>query len=168
MMSREAGKRNEIGEFPKRSRTITEPQELYLLAQMESCDDQAARSRLKAVLLYLKGHAIEQILEEVRCSRSSLLKWYRVYRLQGPQELLIDRRQGGNNGRLTHEQLRKLTELLQTHTPRDFFGAKTASPDGQHWTVEDLCNSILQWYGVSYKSRSSYYNLLRKCLPEGR
>ena len=167
-MSREAGKRIEIGKFPRRSMTITEPQELNLLAQMESCDDQAARSRLQAVLLYLKGHAIKQILEEVRCSRSSLLKWYRVYRLQGPQELLIDRRHGGNNGRLTDEQIRKLTELLHSHTPRDLFGAKTARPDGQHWTVEDLSNSLLQWYGVSYKSRSSYYNLLRKCLPESQ
>jgi transposase len=167
MISIEEEKRIEFEESSQRSRSITEVEEQQLLAQLESCEDQAARSRLKAVILYRRGQAIEQVLEEVGCSRSSLLKWYRVYRLQGPQGL-FDHRRGGNNARLAAEQIDDLTQRLEHLTPRDLFGAKTAIPDGQHWTVEDLCNAIWLWYGVSYKSRNSYYKLLRVCLPKSQ
>ena len=130
----------------------------------ESCEDHAARLRLRAVLLYENGYSLAQILAEAECSRSTLLNWYRIYKQQGP-EALCDHRQGGNNAKLTDQQTEDLCERLGGRTPRDLLGSRAATPDGQFWTVEDLYNVIWQWYGVKYKSRTSYYNLLKKCVP---
>jgi transposase len=129
--------------------------------------DHETRSRLRAVLLYEKGHSINEIVAETGFSRSSLLSWYRAYRQQGVKGL-FDRRQGGNNAKLTDEQISDLAGRLRGRTPRDILGQRTAMRDGQLWTVEDLHNVIWQWYGVKYKSRTSYYGLLKKCIPANR
>ena len=43
------------------------------------------------------------------------------------------------------------------------FGATAATADGQFWTVEDLHRAVERWYGVSYRSRTSYHRLLDLC-----
>jgi transposase len=140
---------------------LVETEQEEIIKFLETCDDQTVRSRLRAVLFYIKGYGIDRILEEAKCSRSSLLNWFRAYRQQGP-EGLFDRRQGGNNARLSDEQIQDLVERLRNRAPQDLLGQKTATPDGKFWTVEDLCTIIWQWYGVTYKSRTSYYNLIKK------
>jgi transposase len=135
-------------------------------ADLEAQDGET-RSRLKAVLMYEKGHSVEHIMAETGCSRSSLLSWYRAYRQQGVKGL-NDCRQGGNNAKLADAQVSDLIGRLQGRTPRDILGHHTAMPEGKLWTVEDLYNVIWQWYGVKYKSRTSYYNLLKKCVPRDR
>jgi transposase len=139
-------------------------EEQRILACLESCDDKAARSRLKAVLLHIRGYSTDYVLRESSCSRSSLQNWCRLYHLHGP-ERLFDRRRGGNNAKLTDEQIQELAECLRDRTPRDFFGPKMAGPASQSWTVEDLNALLWRWYGVRYRSRTSYYDLLRKCAP---
>lgn len=129
--------------------------------------DHTTRSRLKAVLLYQEGHRLDYVIAKTGCSRSSLLSWYKAYKLQGIKGL-FDRRQGGNNAKLTDQQISELSERLRGHAPRDFLGLRTATPGGQLWTVEDLYNIIWEWYGVRYRSRTSYYSLLKKCLPQDR
>ena len=129
--------------------------------------DAETRSRLRAVLLYEKGHSIEEVVASTGASRSSLLNWYRAYKQQGVKGL-FDRRQGGNNAKLTDAQLKELGRRLSGRTPREILGSRTAMPEGNLWTVEDLHNVIWQWYGVRYKSRTSYYSLLNKCVPRER
>lgn len=54
---------------------------------------------------------------------------------------------------------------MQAHSPHDLlYGVQAATPDGSHWTVEDLYRVLNEWYGVVYSSRSSYYRLLKKYL----
>ena len=137
-----------------------------LIHSLESCDDEAARSRLRAVFLYTQGFSVHHVIAETGCSRSSLLSWYRAYKLHGVNAL-YDHRQGGNNAKLTDRQIEDLRTRLEGHTPREVLGQKAATRDGQLWTVEDLHNVILQWYGVKYKSRTSYYNILKRCVPAG-
>lgn len=127
--------------------------------------DHETRSRLRAVLLYEKGHSVDHVMAETGCSRSSLLSWYKAYKQQGVNGL-FDRRQGGNNAKLTDQQINEVAARLRGHTPRDILGHRTATPAGELWTVEDLYNIVLQWYGVRYRSRTSYYNLLKKCVPQ--
>lgn len=129
----------------------------------ESCNHET-QSRLRAVLLYEKGHSVDEVVAETGFSRSSLLSWYRAYKLYGLKGL-FDRREGGNNAKLTEHQIQELIERLRDRTPRDFLGHRAATIGGQVWTVEDLYNIIWQWYGVRYKSRTSYYNLLKRCVP---
>lgn len=126
--------------------------------------DPETRSRLKAVLMYEQGHSVEEILANAGCSRSSLLGWHKAYKERGV-EGLYDRRQGGNNAKLTDEQLREMGTRLCGRSPRDVLGERTATPEGKLWTVEDLHNVIWQWYGVRYKSRTTYYNMLKACVP---
>jgi transposase len=151
---------NDPGSFSNQNHLSSQSEEN---ADLESYDSES-RFRLRAVLLYEKGVSIEQVMAETGCSRSSLLNWHRAYKQHGV-EGLVDRRQGGNNAKLTDEQMRDMGTRLCGRTPRDILGSRTATPDGQLWTVEDLYNIIWQWYGVKYKSRTSYYNLLKTCVP---
>lgn len=125
--------------------------------------DHETRSRLKAVLMYEQGHSVEEVVAKAGCSRSSLLNWHKAYKEQGV-EGLYDRRQGGNNAKLTDDQMRDMGRRLCGRSPRDVLG-RTATPEGKLWTVEDLYNVIWQWYGVRYKSRTTYYNMLKSCVP---
>ena len=157
----------ETGGNSGRKLVITGAEEREIIAYLESCEDQGIRTRLKAILLYAKGYSLAYVQQETGCSRSSLLKWCQAYRSYG-LDGLFDRRRGGNNARLSDEQIRELAERLRSHTPADLLGAKAATSDGRQWTVEDLCNVIWKWYGIVYKSRTSYYKLLRMCLPESQ
>ncbi|MCC7354737.1 MAG: winged helix-turn-helix domain-containing protein [Anaerolineae bacterium] len=42
-------------------------------------------------------------------------------------------------------------------------GATTATADGQFWTVADLQGAVEEWYGVTYRSPSSYLYLFAVC-----
>jgi transposase len=90
------------------------------------------------------------------------MDWCRIYRTEGIAGL-IDKRQGGNRDRFTEQQICELTTRLRTYTPADLFAETAATADGQFWTVEDLQRIVQQWYGVEYKSRTSYYNLFARC-----
>jgi len=121
--------------------------------------DTGTRIRLYAVLSYGTGTSIEEIRANLGCSRSSLMNWVQAYQTEG-LEGLQDQRQGGNNARLNTDQLEDLYCRLSSETPRKALGTKAVSPNGVDWTVEDLYRAIKDWYGVVYKSRSSYYRLL--------
>jgi transposase len=155
----------ENGRKSNRSLVITGAEELEIIAYLEACEDPGIRTRLKAILLYANGYSLADVQQETGCSRSSLLKWCQAYRSHG-LDGLFDRRRGGNNARLSDEQIGELAGRLRSHSPADLLGSKAATPDGRHWTVEDLCNAIWEWYGIVYKSRTSYYKLLKMCLPE--
>jgi transposase len=76
---------------------------------------------------------------------------------------LVDKRVGGNRAKLTPAQLEDLRIRLYIYTPAHLFGPTAATPDGQFWTVEDLQRAVQQWWGVTYRSRSSYHRLLAFC-----
>jgi transposase len=48
------------------------------------------------------------------------------------------------------------------NTPWVVFGNGSATPDGRYWTSKDLYKALKLWYGITYQSRSSYYNLLSR------
>jgi len=129
---------------------------------LKECKGKTAQyRRLNAVRLYGSGISITDVQERYGCSRSTLLSWCKDFRILGA-ESLVDMRQGGNNTRLTPEQVSDLLWRLRSITPRMVFGKGSASPDGECWTAKDLCRVVRQWYGVVYQSRNSYYRLLQK------
>jgi transposase len=144
------------------------PEEASTLEQMiKTCTDDPSCSRLQAVLWYGTGLPAVEIMSRLGCSRSSLLSWCQAYRASGAMGL-VDRRLGGNNACLTPAQVADLQERLRTLTPRDVFSRKTATPNGLEWTVHDLYRAVRMWYGVVYRSRTSYYNLLERVKPQKR
>lgn len=136
-----------------------------LQKQLNDCADNRMRMRLQAVLMYETGHSIDVILERFNCSRSSLLNWCQAFRSRGLSGL-SPHWTGGHNAKLTEEQLADLARKLEEITPHMLFGESSSPENGQHWNVEDLYRAIKLWYGVVYRSRSSYYNILSRCQPE--
>jgi len=141
---------------------LTEHERTQLFRAYELCKDGPTRTRYQAVKLYGEGHLEKDIEQITGCSRASLMGWCRAYR-ENSQLGLVDKRAGGNSAKLTKLQMEDLSQRLHQYTPKELFGSDTHSADGQFWTVEDLHRTILKWYGVEYRSRSSYLRLLMVC-----
>ena len=146
----------------KRKFKLTEQARKKLFQAYELCRDGPTRTRYQAVKLYGEGFHEIDIERITGCSRSSLMGWCRSYR-EDSLHGLVDKRAGGNSAKLTKLQIEGLSERQHQYTPRDLFGPKTYSADGQFWAVEDLHQTVQKWYGVEYRSRSSYLRLLAVC-----
>jgi len=146
----------------KRRFKLTEKQEKELNYCYSSSKEALLRTRCQAVRLYGEGYEVQQILNISGCSRTSLMEWVQKYQQAGV-EGLQDHRLGGNSAKLSPEQQLELEERLRSYTPGQLFGPECHSPDGQFWTVADLQQLLQGWYGISYKSRSSYHNLFERC-----
>ena len=139
------------------SAQVTALQRSYLQTK-----DGPTRSRYQAVRLYGSGYSVAQVIDITVCSRTSLMDWCRLYRRMGLAGL-VDGRIGGNRAKLTSAQQQQLCANLQQYTPRQLFGAETATPSGQFWTVPDLKRAVVHWFGVTWNSHSSYLNLFAAC-----
>ena len=141
---------------------LSQSEESELKSAFVGCRDGATRTRYQAVRLYGSGYSTVEIEGITGCSWTSLMEWCRNYREQGLAGL-EDHRLGGNHAYLTPEQVNTLEERLHDYSPQMLFGSTTHTLDGQFWTVEDLARGVKQWYGVSYKTRVSYQQLLKRC-----
>ena len=148
-----------IAEMAKRKFNLTAEQEQELQDYIDACTHAPTRTRYQAILFYYSGMPVEEITNRLGCSRASVMNWCQVYRLLGIK-ILEDQRVGGNNAKLSPEQLDDLVFRINTLTPRNVFDNRSATEEGDQWTVEDLYKAIKDWYGVRYRSRTSYYTLL--------
>lgn len=146
----------------KRKFTLTETERKELLQSYQGCKDAASRTRYQAVRLYGEGYPEKEIEQITGCSRTSLMEWCRAYREDHSQGL-VDHRAGGNSAKLSQLQIEALQQKLHQYTPKELFGAKASTADGQFWTVEDLIYMVREQYGVEYKSHTSYTSLLSLC-----
>lgn len=146
----------------KRRFQLTEDQIQELVNAHDRCKDGPTRTRLLAVRLYGTNYPAQEVQKITGCSHTSLLRWCQHYRQQGVPGL-EDHRQGGNRAMLTTEQIEELGERLHAYTPSALLGPQAATLNGQFWTVEDLRQVIQQWFGVLYKSPTSYLHLFALC-----
>ena len=146
----------------KRKFTLSKEERKELLQTYRVCKDAGTRTRYQAVRLYGEGYAEEEIEQITGCSRTSLMEWCRAYREDHSQGL-VDKRAGGNRAKLSKLQMEELQHLLHQYTPKERFGSKASTMDGQYWSVEDLAQVVQERYGVAYQSRTSYIHLLRLC-----
>jgi transposase len=146
----------------KRKFHLTESQISELIQAFRVCADGELRTRYQAIRLYGSDYPVSEISALTRCSRTSLMEWCMAYSTAGLAGL-VDGRTGGNDAKLTTTQRAELEERLNTYTPHQLFGATAHTPAGQFWTVADLQQAIVQWWQVTYASRSSYYNLFHAC-----
>ncbi len=141
---------------------LTEKQINELQGAYHQTKDGPTRSRYQAVRLYALGYDVAEIMEITGCSRTSLLEWWRNYRQQG-LSALADKRVGGNAAKLSQFQIEDLSERLHLYTPFQLFGFEAAVSDGQFWTVADLKRAVAQWYGIRYRSATTYQRLFAEC-----
>lgn len=146
----------------KRQFQLTKAQVSELIAAYSQTSDGPTRTRLMMVRLYGTGYPVRQIIEITQCSRTSLMEWCQKY-LEKGTSALADHRLGGNSRKLTAGQVADLKERLQRYTPRELFGAETATVEGRFWTVADLRRAVERWYGVSYRSNTSCLTLFERC-----
>lgn len=146
----------------RRQFRLTEEQTRELLDAYTREKDGPTRTRYLAVRLYGTGYSATEILKITGCSSSSLAGWCRDYATRGLNGL-VDKRAGGNRAKLTEEQIDDLRDRLHRYRPRQLFGTQASTADGQFWTVLDLQRGVKMWYGVSYRSRTSYLRLLDLC-----
>ena len=146
----------------KRKFILTKAEQKELLQAYRHCKDAGTRTRYQAVRLYGEGYLEAEIEQITGCSRTSLMEWCRAYR-EDPSQGLIDKRVGGNRGKLSKLQLQELQQILHHYAPKERLGSKASSVDVQYWNVEDLVQIVRERYGVEYRSRTSYIQLLRHC-----
>ena len=146
----------------KRKFKLTDAERKELLQAYRTCKDASTRTRYQAVRLYGEGYPEAEIEQITGCNRTSLMEWCRAYRADHSQGL-VDHRAGGNSAKLSKLQIEELQQVLHQYTPKELFGAKASTNDGQFWTVEDLIQVVRKQYDIEYKSRSSYISLLSLC-----
>lgn len=146
----------------KRKFKLTEAERKELQKAYQASKDAGTRTRYQAVRLYGEGYAEQEIEQITGCSRSSLMEWCRAYQADHSQGL-VDHRTGGNRAKLSKLQIEELQQKLHQYTPKELFGSRASTGDGQFWTVEDLMHVVREQYGVEYKSRTSYTSLLSVC-----
>ena len=146
----------------KRRFKLTEAEQKDLQKAYQASEEAGTRTRYQAVRLYGEGYAEQEIERITGCSRTSLMEWCRAYRADHSQGL-VDHRTGGNSAKLSKLQIEELQQKLHQYTPKELFGANASTAGGQFWTVEDLIPVVREQYGVEYKSRTSYTNLLSLC-----
>lgn len=146
----------------KRKFQLSESDRQQLIHAYAVCKAGPTRTRYQAVRLYGEGYSVSDIEQITGCSRTSLMEWCRAYQ-QDPAQGLVDKRAGGNCAKLARLQIEDLAQRLHQYTPRDLFGSAAHSVSGQYWTVDDLQAAVQRWYGVEYRSRTSYLHLLAAC-----
>jgi transposase len=146
----------------KRRFELDEQENKELQRAYSQAKDGSTRTRLQAVRMYGCGYPVPEILEVTGSNRTSLMEWCRKFR-QGGVASLGEHRGGPARAKLKPEQVAEVREKLRQYRPYDLFGPEAQTANGQHWTVEDLARAVQQWYGVSWKTRTSYHQLFEQC-----
>jgi transposase len=143
----------------KRQFQLTED-EIVAFRQAEAqTRDVRELKRLQAVRLYGSGEAVATIQRLTGCGPISPAQWVIEYR-RGGLDALKSRWAVGNAKKLSDEQRQDLFVKLEQYTPDQVIAPEVRVERGAFWTVSDLETVVEQWYGVTYRSPTSYRNLL--------
>jgi transposase len=121
--------------------------------------DERQLKRLQAVRLHGPGESVETIQKLVGCGPVSPAQWAIEYR-RGGLDALKSHWAVGNANKLTEEQRQDLFEKLEQYTPEQVIAPEVRVERGTFWTTSDLQIVVAQWYGVMYRSPTSYRHLL--------
>jgi transposase len=150
-----------IGHMAKREFTLTEQERNELIRAYDQANAVDVQRRVQAVRLYGEGRSAQEIQEIVGCSERSLRRWCAWYEQSGVKRL-EDQRAGGNNAKLTPEQRAAVIERVKTYRPDQLLPTEVRISRGEFWTVSDLQIGLQRWYGVTWRSATSYRALLHE------
>ena len=140
---------------------LSEEEQARLRYAEEKTKDARTVKRLQSVRLYGSGHEVAVITEVTGCSWRALMDWCRAYRRSGV-EGLQSHWQGTNALKLSREQRADLKEKLHSYRPDQVLSSEVRISQGRFWTVSDLKIVVQNWYQVTYRSNTSYQNLLHE------
>lgn len=125
---------------------MTEPRTIQELnAFIEGNPDPRELKRALAVKFVKLGKSYREIMELLNVSLGFISKWRHIYEAQGPDGLKLGYE--GRTSYLSPKETEAVIEWLKK---------------GELWTLEQLRNHLQQEYGVGYKARRSYYDLLKR------
>jgi transposase len=150
-----------IDPMAKRAFKLSEQQRIELIQAYDQATTPDVQRRVQAVRLYGEGRSVADIRDITGCSERSLRRWC-VWYEQGGLERLENQRAGGNNAKLTPEQRAEVIARLKAYRPDQLFPAEVRISRGAFWTVSDVQIGLQQWYGVSWRSATSYRALLHE------
>ena len=143
----------------KRQFQLTEEEISAFRRAEDQTRDVRELKRLQAVRLYGMGEPVETIQKLVGCGPVSPAQWAIDYR-RGGLSALKSRWAVGNANKLTDEQRQELFAKLEQYSPEQVIAPDVRVERGAFWTVSDLQIVVEQWYGVTYRSPTSYRTLL--------
>lgn len=143
----------------KRKFELNEPEIATFRQAEQQTRDVRELKRLQAVRLYGSGERVATIQRLTGCGRVSPCPWATEYRRGGLAALRTGWR-GGNANKLTAEQRRDLWEKLDQSTPDQVRASAVRQAQAGFWTVSDVQLVVEQWYGVTYRSETSYRTLM--------
>jgi transposase len=150
-----------INHMAKREFKLNEQQRNELIRAYDQATTPDLQRRVQAVRLYGEGRSVADIRDITGCSERSLRRWCAWYE-QGGLERLEDRRAGGNNAKLTLEQRAEVIRRVKTYRPDQVLPPIVRISRGTFWTVSDLRIGLHEWYGISWRSATSYRALLHE------
>ena len=150
-----------ISHMAKREFKLTEQQRIELIRAYDQTTAADVQRRIQAVRLYGEGWSVQAIRDITGSSERSLRRWCAWYEQDG-LERLEDQRAGGNNAKLTPEQRAEVIERVKTYRPDQLLPAEVRISRGEFWTVSDLQIGLQRWYGVTWRSATSYHAVLHE------
>jgi len=141
--------------------TLNEQQRAELIRAYDETTAADVQRRLQAVRLYGEGWSVREIGAITGCSERSLRRWCERYGQLGLAGE-VDQRAGGNNAKLTPAQRADVLRRLQNERPDHVLSPDLRLSRGEFWTVSDLRIGLYQWYGVVWRSATSYRSLLHE------
>lgn len=145
----------------KRKFRLTEQEQIELRRAYDQADAPDVQQRVQGVRLYGEGWSVEDIRNITGCSERSVRRWCAWYEAGGLARL-EDQRAGGNNAKLTSEQRAAVLQRLKTSRPDQVLPPEQRISRGEFWTVSDLRVGLQAWYGVTWRSATSYRSLLHE------
>lgn len=142
--------------------TLSEQEIIEIQRSEDETRDGRTVKRLQAVRLYGSGQSVSVIQALVGCSWRALMDWCRAYRVQGLEGLKSQWR-GDNARKLNREQRADLKARMTSYRPDQVLSAEVRISQGQFWTGSDLKVVVQRWYGVTYRSTTSYRTWLHEC-----
>ncbi len=150
-----------ISRMAKREFRLSEREEIELRRAYDQAEATDVQQRIQAVRLYGEGWSVEDIQHITGCSERSLRRWCGWYAAGGITRL-EDQRAGGNNAKLTSDQRADAIRRLKTSRPDQVLPRDIRLSRGEFWTVSDLRIGLQTWYGVTWRSTTSYRQLLHE------
>lgn len=145
----------------KREFRLREHEQIELRRAYDQARTPDVQQRVQAVRLYGEGWSVADIRNITGCSERSLRRWCAWYEAGGVARL-EDQRAGGNNAKLTLEQRAEVLQRLKTAHPDQVLPPDIRLSRGEFWTVSDLQIGLQVWYGVTWRSATSYRHLLHE------
>lgn len=125
--------------------TSREQQLHELQTFIASTKDSRELKRALAVKMTLSGRRWAEVMEDLGVSHAFISKWRSRYKSNGLSSLLLAYR--GSEKYLTGAHRHQVCAWLHQQT---------------HWSPRQLCDYLRNEYGIVYKSRQSYYDILHE------